>query len=101
MAVELRDTLQAAVHLVPSACPVHRATPGASARERLAMLRLAVGDEPGLVVDDREIRRGGASYMYDTLAELRQEVGPQTPLVLVMGSDAFKIGRASCRERGG
>lgn len=89
MAVELRDTLQAAVHLVPSACPVHRATPGASAQERLAMLRLAVGDEPGLVVDDREIRRGGASYMYDTLAELRQEVGPQTPLVLVMGSDAF------------
>src|SRR5690606_25574289 len=89
MAVELRDMLQAAVHLVPSACPVHRATPGASAQERLAMLRLAVGNEPGLVVDDREIRRGGASYMFDTLAELRQEVGQETPLVLVLGCDAF------------
>lgn len=77
------------MHLVPSASPVHRAAPGASAQQRLAMLRLGVSDEPGLVVDDREIRRGGASYMFDTLAELRREVGEQEPLVLVMGCDAF------------
>lgn len=53
------------------------------------MLRLGIGNEPGLVADDREIRRGGASYMYDTLADLRQEVGEDEPLVLVVGSDAF------------
>jgi nicotinic acid mononucleotide adenylyltransferase len=33
------------------------------------MLRLATGDCPQLRVDDREIRRPGASFMVDTLTE--------------------------------
>ena len=53
------------------------------------MARLGLGDEPGILVDDREIRRGGVSYMVDTLADLRREVGEDEPLVLVMGADAF------------
>lgn len=94
MAVEVRDYLRrvsadARVHLLPAACPVHRRQPGASAEQRLAMLELAVADEPGLVVDDREIRRGGPSYMVDTLLDLRRELGGQVPLILVVGADAF------------
>ncbi len=53
------------------------------------MTRLGLGDEPGILVDDREIRRGGLSYMVDTLADLRREVGAEEPLVLVVGADAF------------
>src|SRR5690242_19933398 len=55
------------VRLVPASDPPHRAAPQASARDRVAMLNLAVRDFPGLVVDPREIERGGKSYTVDTL----------------------------------
>jgi nicotinate-nucleotide adenylyltransferase len=54
---------------------------------RLAMLRLAVADYPGLAVDDRELHRPPPSYTADTLRELRKERGPRAPLVWVMGAD--------------
>jgi nicotinate-nucleotide adenylyltransferase len=52
------------------------------------MLRIAVTDTP-LVVDDRELRRDGASYTIDTLLSLRAELGPDCSLVLCLGLDAF------------
>ena len=52
------------------------------------MLQAAVLDQPGMIVDDRELRRAGPSYMVDTLASLRQELG-DTPLALILGLDAF------------
>jgi len=51
------------------------------------MLALATDDYPELVVDDREVRRQGESYMVDTLAEIRGEAG-DAPLVLMVGQDA-------------
>ena len=59
----------------------------ASARHRLAMLRLAVAGDPAFRVDDREIRRGGHSYMVDTLEDFRKEAG-SAPLLLMIGQDA-------------
>ncbi len=50
------------------------------------MARLAVDGVPGLVVDDLEVRRGGTSYMVDTLRELRAR-GLDRP-VLLLGYDA-------------
>ena len=50
------------VHLVPAARPVHRSQPVASEQHRMEMVRLAVDDFPGLVADDRELRRQGKSY---------------------------------------
>lgn len=77
--------------LVPSARPPHRAAPGISAQRRLDWVRLAVADEPGLQVDDRELRRAltrsEPSYTYDTLAELRAEQ-PSARLFLLLGDDA-------------
>ena len=52
------------------------------------MLELAVREFPGLVVDAREIARGGKSYTVDTLAELRAQM-PGRPLALLVGADAF------------
>jgi nicotinate-nucleotide adenylyltransferase len=54
---------------------------------RLAMLQLAIADSPGLLVDDRELRRPPPSYTIDTLQALRSEIGASAPLVWVMGSD--------------
>ncbi|HXR55186.1 MAG TPA: nicotinate-nucleotide adenylyltransferase [Casimicrobiaceae bacterium] len=83
-ALALRD-----VHLVPAADPPHRGAPHASARDRVAMLELAVRDFPGLVVDTREIARGGKSYTVDTLVDLHAE-HPRTPLLLLLGADQFR-----------
>jgi nicotinate-nucleotide adenylyltransferase len=88
-ALELRELLDFdEVRLLPAATPPHRPEPGASAAQRLAMLRLAVAGEPRLLIDDRELRRSGPSYTYDTLAELRAELGGSVSLSLVIGMDA-------------
>jgi nicotinate-nucleotide adenylyltransferase len=76
------------IHLVPLARAVHRAQPHANAQQRLAMLQHAVAGQPALVADDREIRRGGDSFMMDTLQSLRAEL-PDQGLCLLLGSDAF------------
>jgi len=77
------------VRLVPARDPPHRDSPKASAADRLAMLKLAVTEFPGLVVDDRELHREGKSYTVDTLTTLRREF-PERPLLLLLGADAFR-----------
>ncbi len=76
------------VLLVPAADPPHRPPPGAPARDRVAMLELAVAQFPGLAVDAREVNRGGKSFTVDTLRELRRE-WPTAPLAWIVGSDTF------------
>jgi nicotinate-nucleotide adenylyltransferase len=77
------------VRLVPLRQAVHRPQPLASPDQRLAMLRLAVAGEPGLGIDDRELRRVGPSYSYDTLVDLRAELGAEEGICLLLGADAF------------
>ncbi len=74
------------VRLLPTATTNLRDTPTASPAQRLAMLESAL--VPGLVADDREIRRGGRSYTIDTLIEMRQEL-PQASFYFVLGADAW------------
>jgi len=88
-AFELWQELQLAeVRFLPTGTPPHRDQLYASAELRLKMVQAAVADQPGFVVDDREVRRSGLSYSVDTLSELRREY-PQTPLCLLLGMDAF------------
>ncbi|WP_420467884.1 nicotinate-nucleotide adenylyltransferase [Panacagrimonas sp.] len=88
LALELRERLQLdRVHLIPAGEPPHRERPTVPAQRRLDWVRLACGDEPGLIADDREVRRGGRSYTYDTLAGLRTE-WPEASIVLLVGDDA-------------
>lgn len=90
VAVEMRERLDAErIHLIPSAVPPHRPQPGASGAQRLAMLEAAVAGEPGLIADDRELCREDTSWTVLTLRELRRELGPDVPLVVVLGTDAF------------
>jgi nicotinate-nucleotide adenylyltransferase len=77
------------VRLIPLAVAVHRAAPVATAGQRLAMLHAAVAGQPEFMVDDREVRRTGPSFTFDTLAELRQEL-PHATLCLLIGYDAFR-----------
>lgn len=89
-ALELRERLRfEQVRLVPCHLPPHRAAPGASAPQRLAMLELALAGETQLCADARELQRAGPSYTFDTLSELRAELGAHYSLSLIMGADAF------------
>lgn len=89
-ALEVREHLAVErVALVPCHIPPHREAPGVSSEQRLMLLALAVADEPGLVVDRRELDRSGASYTADTLRHLRESMPASEPLVMVVGTDAF------------
>ncbi len=77
------------IRLIPCGDPAHRPAPGATAVQRLAMLQAAVGDESRFTIDAQELHRQGPSYMVDTAISLRQELGDQVPICLMMGSDAF------------
>jgi nicotinate-nucleotide adenylyltransferase len=89
LALEVREALDLeSVRLIPLHQPPHRAAPVASPELRLRMLESAVGGEPALRVDDRELRRQGPSYTVDTLTDLRRDLG-DIPLCLLMGLDAF------------
>lgn len=90
LAEELGDQLGLErVHLIPAKLPPHRAAPSVSAEDRLAMVRLATAGNRRFAVDDRELRRAGASFSVDTLLDLRTEVGAETRLCLLLGVDAY------------
>lgn len=90
MAEDLADALKLdEVRFIPSASPPHKQSPNTSAKNRCEMVKLAIASNPRFMLDDRELRREGASYTIDTLLSLREELGEQTALCLIMGSDAF------------
>lgn len=97
-AVEVRALLGAeTLALVPAARPVHRPPPRAPAALRRRLLEAACAEGGGLVCDPRELEREGPSDTATTLREVRAEIGPDTPLVWVLGHDAF-LGLPRWRE---
>lgn len=89
-AVELREALALdRVHLIPASVPPLRGEPRVSPEQRLGLLRLGIGDTPGLIADPRELHREGPSWSADTLASLREEFGVDARLVMALGHDAF------------
>ncbi len=77
------------VSLVLAARPKHRAQPFAAIEHRWAMLQLAIEGTECLRADDRDIKRGTATYTVETLADARDEYGAQVPLVWLLGADAY------------
>jgi nicotinate-nucleotide adenylyltransferase len=84
-----RDALDCDIHMMPAADPPHRAPPGANAQARVAMLQLAIADEPRLLLDRRELERGGRSWSIDTVHGLRAQLGDDAPIALLVGADSF------------
>jgi nicotinate-nucleotide adenylyltransferase len=80
----------AEVRWIPAGRPWHRDAPGASPADRVAMVRAAIAAEPRFMLDASEAETGAPGYTVDTLTRLRRELGPERPLVLLMGADAFR-----------
>lgn len=90
MAQELCDALGLdKVRFIPAANPPHRNQPATSATHRAAMISLAITSNPKFSLDERELKRNGPSYTIDTLQSLRDEVGKDASICLLLGSDAF------------
>lgn len=89
MAQELSNALSAdEVRFIPSATPPLKQS-STPAHHRAEMVKLAIADNPIFQLDTRELARSGPSYTIDTLASLREELGPDVALCWLMGSDAF------------
>lgn len=78
----------AQVHFVPCSQPPHQKSPQATAELRVAMLRSAVAEVNGFIVDERELIREGVSYSVDTLESFRHEF-PDRSIGLIVGMDAY------------
>ncbi len=86
----LVDYLQVeSVRMIPCAIPPHRETPSVSAEQRLAMLQLAIDGHPLLTSDDLELRKSTPSYSIETVQQIRQQVGEETPLFFCIGMDSL------------
>ncbi len=78
------------VLMVPAAVPPHKQEASlSSARDRIEMLRLAVGGHDQLDISTIEIDRGGVSYTVDTLTTIAEQE-PDAELFFLMGGDSLK-----------
>ncbi len=87
---ELADALRLdRVVWLPAKQPPHKAGRTVSAlTDRVAMLELAIADEPDFAIDLRETRRDGPSYTFDTLSALRDE-RPDDERFFLIGADSL------------
>ena len=77
------------IRFIPCQLSPHKKHVYASGEHRLRMLNLVCKGVQELKVEDRELNRPPPSYTIDTLIELREELGEQESLVLIMGLDAY------------
>ena len=77
------------VLVIPSFIPPHKSAGSlAPAEDRLEMCRLAFCGDPRFTISAMEIDRGGKSYTYDTLLEIKKQ-NPSAELFLIIGSDMY------------
>jgi len=74
---------------MPTGRTAYRKPAVAPASDRLAMLRLALTDEPRYAIDERELAPGASGFTIDTVQALRAE-HPGTEFVLLMGADQYE-----------
>ena len=73
------------VRLMPTSVPPHKKEPGdATAAQRLEMVQLAVQEVEGLIPFDFEVNRGGISYSYETMKELKA-IEPNSDFHFIIG----------------
>ena len=75
---------------LPAAIPPHKEiAEGISFKHRLAMVELAIADNPAFQASDLEGRRPGISFSVDTLLSLR-ELYPAARFFFIIGLDSFR-----------
>lgn len=78
------------LRMIPCNIPNHRRPPLCTPQQRLAMLRLATVNLPGISVDPQELERTGISYSIDTVESIKFRHRDHL-LFFIMGQDAFNM----------
>lgn len=77
------------IRFMPNAIPPHKEKAGdAKLNHRLDMTRLAIEDTPYFQLETAEIERGGKSYTFDTLVELKVKE-PDVDFFFIIGGDSI------------
>ena len=77
------------VVFIPAGEPYHRDAPArTAAAQRLAMVELAIAEEPRFAVSDCDVLRKGATYTFDTVQIFRQAFA-QAQLWWLLGMDSL------------
>lgn len=78
------------VIFLPSGNPPHKQhrRNGATDKQRLAMVQLALRGHPQFSLDEEEMLRGGLTYTKDTLLRLK-ESEPETEFYFIIGGDSL------------
>jgi nicotinate-nucleotide adenylyltransferase len=71
--------------------PLKAGSAHSSFEDRLAMVQLAVAEEPGLTASavDAPLPNGQPNYTFDTLQRLRSQLRPTDTLFCLLGADSF------------
>ncbi|MFY9324744.1 MAG: nicotinate-nucleotide adenylyltransferase [Syntrophomonadaceae bacterium] len=79
------------VIFMPAAKPPHKNAEGVlDARHRVAMVELAIADNPAFEMSTLEVERSGVSYTIDTI-EILQQTYPGAEIYFIMGMDSIYI----------
>lgn len=77
------------VLFIPNHCPPHKdSSEMIDADLRLQMVKLAIQGHPHYTISDMEIKKGGLSYTYLTVTELKNRY-PDTEFYFLMGADSL------------
>lgn len=75
------------IRFLPNAIPPHKAVvEGITDEARIALVKGAIANNPHFTIDTREITRGGSSYTYDTMLEMKR-LESDVQFYFIIGAD--------------
>jgi len=83
----LQQTEISELRLLPCYLHPDKGESHATSQHRYNMLKLIAKDT--LRIDRHELDRAGTSYTVDTIRQIREELGNQTPLAFILGQDTY------------
>lgn len=89
LANKLVEVFNAPITFMPNNVPSYKAQPTTTKQQRLAMLKLALINNPQFIIDERELKENKYTYSYKILTQLRNEIGSAIPLYFVIGGDSL------------
>ena len=87
-AEELAQNFLDKVIFIPTNITSNKEKPGIDPEKRMKMLNIAIKNNKKFEASDIEIKRGGLSYSYDTIIQLKK-IYPSDELYFIAGVDAY------------
>ena len=89
LAQKLYSSFEQIITFLPIGIPPYKSIPQTSTEQRLDMLKLSIGIDYRYVIDLRELYSFNYNYTYQTLRQIRKEVGEDAAVFFLIGSDSL------------